>query len=131
MRIPFSAWVSGNPQAYLPCLRLPYHSLWISLFLAALDSTIISTALFDISNSLNETSKSAWVVTSYLLTYNGMAWTLCLQLTALFLTVFPAFVLLIAKLSDLVGLKPLLLGSNLVFLVFSIASGVARTIDQL
>lgn len=112
MRIPFSAWVSGNPQAYLPCLRLPYHSLWISLFLAALDSTIISTALFDISNSLNETSKSAWVVTSYLLTYN-------------------AFVLLIAKLSDLVGLKPLLLGSNLVFLVFSIASGVARTIDQL
>lgn len=104
--------MSGNPQAYLPCLRLPYHSLWISLFLAALDSTIISTALFDISNSLNETSKSAWVVTSYLLTYN-------------------AFVLLIAKLSDLVGLKPLLLGSNLVFLVFSIASGVARTIDQL
>ncbi|KAH2228667.1 hypothetical protein KXW71_009005 [Aspergillus fumigatus] len=122
---------SGRPSMSGLRLNIVVFGLWISLFLAALDSTIISTALFDISNSLNETSKSAWVVTSYLLTYNGMAWTICLQLTALFLTVFPAFVLLIAKLSDLVGLKPLLLGSNLVFLVFSIASGVARTIDQL
>ncbi|KAM0095807.1 hypothetical protein ACP6JD_000617 [Aspergillus fumigatus] len=122
---------SGRPSMSGLRLNIVVFGLWISLFLAALDSTIISTALFDISNSLNETSKSAWVVTSYLLTYNGMAWTLCLQLTALSLTVFPAFVLLIAKLSDLVGLKPLLLGSNLVFLVFSIASGVARTIDQL
>ncbi|KAL4946540.1 hypothetical protein BDV06DRAFT_87153 [Aspergillus oleicola] len=86
--------------------------LWISLFLAALDSTIISTAVFDISNSFNSTSKSAWIVTSYLLTYN-------------------AFVLLIAKLSDIVGLKPLILTSNAIFLVFSIACGVARTIDQL
>ncbi|KAH2185472.1 hypothetical protein KXV52_002908 [Aspergillus fumigatus] len=103
---------SGRPSMSGLRLNIVVFGLWISLFLAALDSTIISTALFDISNSLNETSKSAWVVTSYLLTYN-------------------AFVLLIAKLSDLVGLKPLLLGSNLVFLVFSIASGVARTIDQL
>ncbi|KAL4978272.1 major facilitator superfamily domain-containing protein [Aspergillus desertorum] len=93
-------------------LNIVVFGLWISLFLAALDSTIISTALFDISNSLNSTSKSAWVVTSYLLTYN-------------------AFVLLFAKLSDLVGLKPLLLASNVIFLVFSIASGVARTMDQL
>lgn len=45
--------------------------LWISLFLAALDSTIISTAVFEISNSFNSTSQSAWIVTAYLLTYNG------------------------------------------------------------
>ncbi|KAL4778785.1 major facilitator superfamily-domain-containing protein [Aspergillus varians] len=86
--------------------------LWISLFLAAIDGTIISTAVFDISNSFNSTSQSAWIVTSYLLTYN-------------------AFVLLLAKLSDLVGLKPLLLISNVIFLVFSIACGVSRSIDQL
>ncbi|KAL4924991.1 putative MFS multidrug transporter [Aspergillus undulatus] len=86
--------------------------LWISLFLAAIDGTIISTAVFDISNSFNSTSKSAWIVTSYLLTYN-------------------AFVLLLAKLSDIVGLKPLLLASNVLFLIFSIACGVARTVEQL
>ncbi|KAL4964021.1 putative MFS multidrug transporter [Aspergillus stella-maris] len=89
-----------------------HRRLWISLFLAALDSTIISTAVFDISNSFNSTSKSAWIVTSYLLTYN-------------------AFVLLIAKLSDTVGLKPLILASNGIFLVFSIACGVAKTVEQL
>ncbi|KAJ5405759.1 MFS general substrate transporter [Penicillium sp. CMV-2018d] len=93
-------------------LNIIVFGLWISLFLAALDSTIISTAVFDISNSFNSTSQSAWIVTSYLLTFN-------------------AFVLLLAKLSDIVGLKLLLLVSNAVFLVFSIASGVSRTIDQL
>ena len=46
-------------------------SLWVSLFLSALDSTIISTAVFDISNSFDSTSQSGWIVTSYLLTYNG------------------------------------------------------------
>ncbi|KAL4982519.1 major facilitator superfamily-domain-containing protein [Aspergillus falconensis] len=103
---------SGRPAMSGLRLNIMVFGLWISLFLAALDSTIISTALFNISNSFNSTSKSAWVVTSYLLTYN-------------------AFVLFIAKLSDLLGLKALLLASNVIFLVFSIASGVARTIDQL
>ncbi|KAL4746829.1 hypothetical protein BDW72DRAFT_210107 [Aspergillus terricola var. indicus] len=103
---------SGRPVMSGLRLNIIIFGLWISLFLAALDSTIISTALFNISNSFNSTSKSAWVVTSYLLTYN-------------------AFVLFIAKLSDLLGLKALLLASNVIFLVFSIASGVARTIDQL
>ncbi|KAL5041193.1 hypothetical protein BDW71DRAFT_192216 [Aspergillus fruticulosus] len=103
---------SGRPVMSGLRLNIMVFGLWISLFLAALDSTIISTALFNISNSFNSTSKSAWVVTSYLLTYN-------------------AFVLFIAKLSDLLGLKALLLASNVIFLVFSIASGVARTIDQL
>ncbi|PLB53453.1 MFS general substrate transporter [Aspergillus steynii IBT 23096] len=86
--------------------------LWISLFLSALDSTIISTAVFKISSSFDSTSQSAWIVTAYLLTYN-------------------AFVLLLAKLSDIVGLKSLLLVSNAVFLVFSIACGVAQTMNQL
>ncbi|OJJ60253.1 hypothetical protein ASPSYDRAFT_201631 [Aspergillus sydowii CBS 593.65] len=93
-------------------LNIIVFGLWISLFLAALDSTIISTAVFDIANSFNSTDKSAWIVTSYLLTYN-------------------AFVLLVSKLSDIVGLKPLLLASNAIFLVFSVACGVSKSIDQL
>ncbi|KAK1140466.1 hypothetical protein N8T08_010310 [Aspergillus melleus] len=93
-------------------LNIMVFGLWISLFLSALDSTIISTAVFDISNSFDSTSQSGWIVTSYLLTYN-------------------AFVLLLAKLSDIVGLKFLIIGSNAVFLIFSVACGVARTMDQL
>lgn len=42
-----------------------------------------------------------------------------------------AFVLLLAKLSDILGLKSLILGSNAVFFIFSVACGVARTMDQL
>ncbi|KAL3474075.1 MFS general substrate transporter [Aspergillus californicus] len=100
-------------QRFLNAYSILIHGrLWISLFLAALDSTIISTAVFDIANSFSSTSQSAWIVTSYLLTYN-------------------AFVLLLAKLSDLVGLKPLLLVSNAIFLVFSIACAVAQSIEQL
>ncbi|KAL4884292.1 major facilitator superfamily domain-containing protein [Aspergillus karnatakaensis] len=86
--------------------------LWISLFLSSIDSTIISTSVFAISNDLHGSSQSSWIVTAYLLTYN-------------------AFVLILAKLSDLVGLKPLLLISNVAFLVFSIACAVAQTIEQL
>ncbi|KAL2819624.1 MFS general substrate transporter [Aspergillus cavernicola] len=105
---------SSTHPTPIPSLRLNIIvlGLWISLFLAALDSTIISTAVFDISNSFQSTSQSAWVVTAYLLTYN-------------------AFVLLLAKLSDIVGLKPLILISNGIFLVFSIACGVSQTMNQL
>ncbi|KKK24448.1 hypothetical protein ARAM_006068 [Aspergillus rambellii] len=96
----------------LSSLRINIIVLWISLFLAALDSTIISTALFSISHSLHGSSESGWVITSYLLTYN-------------------AFVLILAKLSDIVGLKHLILLSNAIFLVFSIACSVSQSMQQL
>ncbi|PYI08367.1 putative MFS multidrug transporter [Aspergillus sclerotiicarbonarius CBS 121057] len=93
-------------------LNIIVAGLWISLFLAALDSTIISTALLSIASDFHDDDQSGWIVTAYLLTYN-------------------AFVLILAKLSDVVGLKQLLLACNGLFLVASIACSVARSMEQL
>ena len=45
--------------------------LCMGLFLAALDTTIVSTSLVTITKSLKAWSRSSWIVTSYLLTYTG------------------------------------------------------------
>lgn len=44
--------------------------LWICLFLSALDTTIVTTALIKISNDFNSLGQAAWLITAYLLTYN-------------------------------------------------------------
>jgi MFS family permease len=48
-------------------------SLCIGLFLSALDSTIVSTALVPITNSLRGFDRSSWIINAYLLTYTGAA----------------------------------------------------------
>src|SRR5688500_2844926 len=45
--------------------------LWISLFVSAMDGTIVTTALIKISSSFGALDRAAWLVTAYLLTYNG------------------------------------------------------------
>ena len=44
--------------------------LWICLFLSAMDTTIVTTALIKISSEFNSLEQAAWLVTAYLLTYN-------------------------------------------------------------
>jgi MFS family permease len=44
--------------------------LWLCLFLSALDTTIVTTALIKISSEFNALEQSAWLITAYLLTYN-------------------------------------------------------------
>jgi hypothetical protein len=50
--------------------------LWICLFLAAMDTTIVTTALIKISSGFNALEQGAWLITAYLLTYNGKLQTL-------------------------------------------------------
>jgi MFS family permease len=47
--------------------------LWTSLFLSTLETTIVSTSLVSITNALDGFILRDWIVTSYLLTYTGMA----------------------------------------------------------
>jgi hypothetical protein len=47
--------------------------LWLCLFISALDTTIITTALIKISSGFNALEQGAWLVTAYLLTYNCMS----------------------------------------------------------
>ncbi|OQD88493.1 hypothetical protein PENSOL_c072G01313 [Penicillium solitum] len=86
-------------------------SLWICLFLSALETTIVSTALQTISSDLQDLSKSTWIVVAYLLTYNG-------------------FLILFSKLTDIFGQRGLLIMAQCIF-VFSMACGAAQTMTQL
>ncbi|KAF2740518.1 MFS general substrate transporter [Polyplosphaeria fusca] len=93
-------------------LSLTPVSLWLSLFMSAMDTTIITTALVKVSSSFNALDQSAWLVTSYLLTYN-------------------AFLMITAKFSDVWGVRSVMIGSSVFFLIFSMAAGGAKTMSQL
>lgn len=83
-----------------------------SLLLAALDQTIVSTAMPKIVEEFNGLSQLSWVFTAYMLTST--------------ITV-PIY----GKLSDTFGRKKLYLFAIIIFLLGSILSGFAASIEQL
>ncbi|KAF2688956.1 MFS general substrate transporter [Lentithecium fluviatile CBS 122367] len=87
-------------------------ALCLSLFLSMLDSTIVATALIPITNDLNGFDQISWVMNGYLVTYTG-------------------FLVITAKLSDIVGRRAIVATSLVIFIAFSIACGVAQTLTQL
>lgn len=87
-------------------------SVMASLFLVALDQTIIATALGKIVEEFNSFSSLTWIVTAYLITTT--------------LTVPVA-----GKLSDLYGRRTMLLIGVAVFVAGSLLSGISGSIEQL
>lgn len=87
-------------------------SVMASLFLVALDQTIIATALGKIVEEFNAFDRLSWIVTAYLLTTT--------------ITVPIA-----GKLSDLFGRRTLLLVGVAVFGLGSYLSGIAGSVDNL
>lgn len=87
-------------------------SVMASLFLVALDQTIIATALGKIVEEFNAFDSLSWIVTAYLLTTT--------------ITVPIA-----GKLSDIFGRKLVLLTGVVIFGLGSLFSGTAGTIEQL
>ena len=86
--------------------------LMTGLFLAALDQTIVATALPTIVGELGGLDYYAWVVTAYLLSS-----TVCTPLYG--------------KLSDIYGRRPTYLAAILIFLLGSLLAGVAQDMIQL
>ena len=84
----------------------------LSLFLAALDQTIVATALPAIVRDFDGLSLVSWVSTGYLLASTAMV---------------PIY----GKLSDLYGRKPVLLWGIVVFLIGSALCGIAQSMIQL
>ena len=93
-------------------LRIVMAALMLTLFLAALDQTIVSTALPRITSELGGLNQLAWVVTAYLLasTASTPIW---------------------GKISDIYGRKPMLQIAIVVFLVGSVAAGAAQSMEWL
>lgn len=87
-------------------------SVMASLFLVALDQTIIATALGRIVEEFNAFDSLSWIVTAYLLTTT--------------ITVPIA-----GKLSDLFGRKLVLLTGVVIFVIGSLFSGLSGTVEQL
>jgi MFS family permease len=87
-------------------------ALLLTLFLEALDSLILSAALPTITNSLHGLDRYTWVITAYLLASTPV-------------------VPLAGKLSDQFGRKGFLIAGTAIFLLGSLLSGAAQTMDQL
>ncbi|THF87249.1 MFS transporter [Deinococcus sp. KSM4-11] len=89
-----------------PTKRIILIGTLLGLFLAALDQTIVSTALPRITKELNGLSLYSWVTTAYLLASTSMV---------------PIY----GKLSDIYGRKPVLLFGIVVFLIGSMLCGLS------
>ena len=89
-----------------------FAALMLGMFLAALDQTIVSTALPTIVGDLGGLEHLSWVVTSYLLASTAST---------------PLY----GKLGDMYGRKPMFLAAILIFLVGSLLSGLSQTMGQL
>ena len=87
-------------------------ALMLAMLLAALDQTIVSTALPRIASDLNGLNKLSWVVTAYLIT-SAVA-------TPLY-----------GKISDQLGRKRIFQGAIVLFLIGSALCGLSQNMDQL
>lgn len=87
-------------------------SLMTGLLLAALDQTIVSTALKNIVEEFNGLSHYTWVVTAYLLTSTAST---------------PLY----GKISDLYGRRPVYQFSIIIFLLGSLLAGASTSMEQL
>jgi EmrB/QacA subfamily drug resistance transporter len=93
-------------------IMVVFGGVMLGLFLAALDQTIVATALPKIVDDLHGGSHLSWVVTAYLLTST-------------------VTVPLYGKLSDLIGRRTLFIFAISVFLVGSALSGISQNMTQL
>jgi EmrB/QacA subfamily drug resistance transporter len=89
-----------------------FGALMLGMFLAALDQTIVSTALPTIVGDLGGLNHFSWVVTSYLLASTVST---------------PLY----GKLGDMMGRKPVFLAAILIFLAGSMLAGLSQTMAQL
>src|SRR5436190_1214404 len=107
--------LARKPEGYpLPIGRVLaiYAGLVVALLLAALDQTIVATALPAIVSDLGGITQYSWVFTAYMLTST-------------------VTVPLYGKLGDVWGRKPLFLFAIVVFLVGSALCGLAQGMTQL
>lgn len=87
-------------------------ALMISMLLAALDQSIVATALPQIASDLHGLTKLSWVVTAYLIT------------SAIATPIY-------GKLGDLYGRKKIFQTSIIIFLLGSVLCGISQSMNEL
>ena len=86
--------------------------LCLGIFLVNFEISIVSTSLVAITDDLKHYGQSSWVITAYLLTYTS-------------------FMIVYAKLSDVIGRKTAILLATFTFTIFSGGCAAAQTMVQL
>src|SRR5580658_6930827 len=107
--------VAASPETTIakpPSLRLVFAGLLLVMLLAALDQTIVATALPTIVGDLGGLSHISWVVTAYLLAQTAVT---------------PLY----GKLGDMYGRKIVLQAGLIVFLIGSALCGQSQSLDEL
>jgi EmrB/QacA subfamily drug resistance transporter len=107
--------VVASPETTIakpPALRLVFAGLLLVMLLAALDQTIVATALPTIVGDLGGLSHISWVVTAYLLAQTAVT---------------PLY----GKLGDMYGRKVVLQAGLVVFLAGSALCGLSKSLDEL
>jgi EmrB/QacA subfamily drug resistance transporter len=102
----------GPPPLDHATIRSIIIGVMLSMFLAALDQTIIATALPTIGRELGDLQNIAWVVTAYLLSSTAVT---------------PLY----GKLSDIHGRRTVMLIAITIFIIGSIACALAPTMTSL
>lgn len=106
------AYEPGPPEVTAPNLWVPIGALLLAMLLAALDQTIVSTALPTIVSDLGGLDHISWVVTAYLLASTAAT---------------PLW----GKLGDMYGRKRFFQASIVIFLLGSVLCGIAQNMGEL
>lgn len=101
--------INGRTKGRIALIML---ALCLAVFLAALDVTIITTALPTISEYFQSSSGYTWIGSAFLLANAASA---------------PSW----AKVSDIFGRKPMLLFANIIFMVGSLVAALSYSIGML
>ncbi len=104
--------VEAEATVARPAVRMIFAALMLGMFLAALDQTIVSTALPTIVGDLGGLNHLSWVVTAYLLASTVST---------------PIY----GKLGDMHGRKPVFLAAILIFLAGSMLAGLSQSMAEL
>ncbi|MDT5154618.1 MAG: hypothetical protein QOI01_6351 [Mycobacterium sp.] len=102
----------GDAEVAAPRRNLIFTAVLLGMLLAALDQTIVATALPTVVSDLGGAGHQAWVVTSYLLAS----------------TVVTAIV---GKLGDMIGRKTIFIAAVLFFMLGSVLCGLAGSLPML
>ena len=104
--------IGADTTAARPAVRMIFAALMLGMFLAALDQTIVATALPTIVGDLGGLNHLSWVVTAYLLASTVST---------------PIY----GKLGDMYGRKPIFQAAILIFLAGSMLAGLSQTMAEL